>query len=78
MFQYVISEISISEEEVLLHPLDIGALHHEIVEMLNVFENEVLNESDALDSFAFLQGRISGNKLFNSSYSPSNVKFKTS
>lgn len=69
MFQYVISEISISEDEVLLHPLEMEALHHEIEEMLNVFENNVLNESDTLDSFSFLQGRISGNKLFNSSKS---------
>jgi len=69
MFQYVISEILITGDEVLLHQLGSEALHAEIVEMLNSFEDEVLNESDSLGSFSFLQGRISGNRLFNSSKS---------
>lgn len=69
MFQFTISEISIIRDKVLVHPIETEVLHPEIDEMLNVFENEVLNESDLLDSFSFLQGKISGNKVFNSSKS---------
>ena len=67
MFQYELSKISINGENVLVSPFKNGALHIEIVEMLNIFEDEVLSKSDSLESFSFLQGRISGNKLFNSS-----------
>lgn len=69
MFQFTISEISIIRDKFLVHPLETEVLRPEIDEMLNIFENEVLNESDLLDSFSFLQGKISGNKVFNSSKS---------
>jgi hypothetical protein len=69
MFQYEILEISITEDNILLCPLEIDAIPSGIVKMLNLFEDDVLLKSDSLDSFSFLQGKISGNKLFNSAKS---------